>query len=109
MESWCPLEYRVSVLQDEKSLGDWLHNSVCGCTYYQTVDLKMVEMVNFMLYIYFATIKNFKKEKKICYFSHKKSYSDGSFKHRSVEVKNDTQERTAHDSGSYQIRKLCLW
>ena len=39
---------RVSVLQDEKSSGDWWHNNVNGLN--ATEHLKMVKSVNFMLW-----------------------------------------------------------
>lgn len=45
-------------------------------------------MVNNM--IYFATIKNLKKEKNT--FFGLKSYSDSSFRHKFVEVKKDAQK-----------------
>lgn len=39
------------VLQDEKSSGDSLNNSVKVLKHYGTVHLNMVEMVNFVMHI----------------------------------------------------------
>ena len=52
-------EYRVSVLQDEKRSRDCLHNSVTILTLNCT--LKMVKVVNFMLYGFLPQLKVKKK------------------------------------------------
>lgn len=45
----------VSVLQDEKSFGDWTQNNVNVFDIYQTVHLKMVNIVNFMLCLFYQS------------------------------------------------------
>ena len=46
---WC----RVSVLQDEKSSGAWLHNNVNILNTTELAHLKMVKMVGFILCIFY--------------------------------------------------------
>lgn len=49
MGSYCLNGYRLSVLQDEKGSGDWLHQQR-ECTQRNlTVHFEMVNMANFML------------------------------------------------------------
>ena len=46
--------YRILVLQDEKSSGDWLHNSE---NVLNTTELYMVNMVNFVMCILLQLLK----------------------------------------------------
>lgn len=58
MRNCCLMEYRVSIWEEENS-GDWLQNNINVLN----TTIKMVKMINFMLYFYhikifFQTISN---------------------------------------------------
>lgn len=49
--------YGILVLQNKKSSGDWLHNSVN--VHYRTVHLKIIKVINFRLCVFYHIITKY--------------------------------------------------